>query len=207
MALSIDQLQNGISYWRTTRWPQDFHNDFYEHALAAVRVDGEFTLEWWGRFIRILHNWRATRPYSFAFLTAQAQARFPAMTQRWSVEVAPYLSTDIAELEWNQIGVFPALIAEIKPLKTASPVFTSKFCHFLAPRIFPVVDNTAMRNSFRTYEEYFTRAREEWLGTDAAIRDEMISILTREVGKPLFVGFPMKCKLVELCLIGIAADV
>jgi len=159
--------------------PQDFHNCFYEHDLAAVQVDGNFDPEWWDRFIRILHSWRATRPYSFNCLTARAQDRFAPMKKIWSVAVSPYLDNDVAGLEWHQIGAFPELVAEIKP----SPVFTAKFCHFLAPRIFPVIDNTAMHNPFRNYEEYFKAARQQWLDTDSALRDELVSILTKAVGR------------------------
>lgn len=95
---------------------------------------------------------------------------------------------------------FPSLAAEIKDV--ASPVFTSKFCHFLAPRIFPVVDNRAMGNPFETYRQYFVTGRAEWLGTDAATQDELIRLLSQEVGAPLFDGYPTKCKVIEICMIG-----
>jgi hypothetical protein len=103
-------------------------------------------------------------------------------------------------LEWHQIAAFPTLVAEIKDV--TSPVFTSKFCHFLAPRIFPVTDNKLMGLPFPTYEAYFTAGRAEWLGTDRATQDDLIKLLTHEVGEPLFGDFPMKCKLIELCMIG-----
>lgn len=116
--------------------------------------------------------------------------------------IAPNLQQDIGTLEWGQIAVFPLLVTKVKPLKYPSPVFTSKFCHFLAPRIFPIVDNKAMGNPFATYEAYFTTARLEWLSTDSATRTELVALLTQEIGAPVFSDFPMKCKLIELCLIG-----
>jgi hypothetical protein len=70
--------------------------------------------------------------------------------------------------------------AEIKDV--TSPVFTSKFCHFLAPRIFPIVDNLPMGNPFPTYEAYFTAGRAEWLSTDSTTQDALIGLLTNEVG-------------------------
>jgi hypothetical protein len=202
VALSVDQLRNGISYWRGTDWPQDFHNAHYRHDLTAVQANGAFNREWWDRFIRVLYDWRATRPCSFAFLTARAQERFAALSQSWAAGVAPHLDNDIAGLEWHQVAAFPLVVAEIKPLKFPSPVFTAKFCHFLAPRIFPVFDNEAMRNRFQTYEECFSLARAEWLATDTAVQDELATLFAEEVGAPLFSGFPMKCKLIELCIIG-----
>lgn len=93
-------------------------------------------------------------------------------------------------------------MTEIKPLKYPSPVFTSKFCHFLVPRVFPIVDNKAMCNPFATYEAYYTTARGEWLNTDSATQAELIKVLTQAIGVPAFSEYPMKCKLVELCLMG-----
>jgi len=205
MALTIDQLRNGINYWhkKQPKWDQDFHNDYYEHKLPPVPPNGVFNNEWWDRFYPVLQDWQATRRGGGrAFLTARAQARFDELGERWASAVAPHLDNDIAGLEWHQIAAFPLLVAEIKLLKSPSPVFTAKFCHFLAPRIFPVTDNKALRNPFLTYEECFKAARAEWLGTDVAIQDELVALLTNEIGAPFFGGFPMKCKLIEICMIG-----
>ena len=117
--------------------------------------------------------------------------------------IAPHLEADIEGVEWHQLSAFPRLVAEIKDV--TSPVFCSKFCHFLAPRIFPVIDNAAMGAPFRTYEAYFTAARAEWLATRTPTREALVVLLTEEVrarGRPPFSGFPMKCKLIELCMIG-----
>jgi hypothetical protein len=200
MALTVDQLRDGISYWRGTDWGQDFQNSFYEYELARVQMNGQFNEQWWGQFLPILREWIATRPYPHAVISARARERFEALREAWATAVAPYLDNDIAELEWHQIEPFPLVVAEIKDV--ASPVFTSKFCHFLAPRIFPVVDNKAMGNPFPTYEAYFTTGRREWLETDRATQDELVALLTKEIGAPLFGRFPMKCKLIELCLMG-----
>lgn len=203
MSLTIEHLTKGIRYWRTTDWPQDFHNSYYERVLSGVRVtNGAFDLQWWSRFYPILRDWRATRPASRMFLTTRVQERFQQLGGAWSSVIAPNLSRDIETLEWKHIAAFPLLVTEIKPLKYPSPVFTSKFCHFLAPRIFPVVDNKAMGNPFTSYEAYFTLARQEWLGTENATREELIARLSREIGAPVFSEFPTKCKLIELCLIG-----
>ena len=84
----------------------------------------------------------------------------------------------------------------------ASPVFTSKFCHFLAPAIFPVVDNAAMGNPFSTYEACFRTFRAEWLSTDEVTRQALVFRLTKLIDAPLVAGYPTKNKIVELCLIG-----
>ncbi|SRR5712692_5048780 len=199
MPLTIEQLKQGISYWRGTKWPPDFHNADYQH-LTKINPSGDFNQKWWDQFLPVLRAWRATRPRGSAFLTPRAQARFEALGEAWAATLAPHLEKDIGELEWHQIAAFPKLVAEIKDVP--SPVFSSKFCHFLAPHIFPVVDNAAMGNPFRTYEAYFTTAKAEWRETAAEIQAELTALLTQKIVHPLFSGFPMKCKLIELCMIG-----
>jgi hypothetical protein len=46
---------------------------------------------------------------------------------------------DIIGVTWDQVRAFPEVDPRLKP--TRSPLFPSKFCHFLLPRIFPVVDD------------------------------------------------------------------
>jgi hypothetical protein len=209
MPLTIEQLTKGIRYWRTVKvkgksqWPSDFHNDYYKDALAEVRIkDGAFDLEWWNRFYPILHSWKATRPAKRSLLTWRAQERFEQLGKAWSDVIAPNLEDDIETVEWDQVSAFPSVVTEIKPLKNPSPVFTSKFCHLLAPCIFPIVDKDAVADKSPSYEMYFTKVREEWLSTNAATRTDLTKALTEAIGAPVFAGFPMKCKLVELCLIG-----
>jgi hypothetical protein len=201
MALTIDELRNGVNYWRLKKFPPDFHNAFYQHDLVAINANGLFSQAWWERFLPVLKRWKATRngPADY-ILTLRAQTRLGALRKTWSVAVAPYLNIDIAGVGWHQIAAFPSLAAEIKDV--TSPVFTSKFCHFLAPRIFPVTDNKLLGLPYPTYEGHFTASRAEWLGTASVTQHELISLLTHEVGAPLFGGYPMKCKLIELCMIG-----
>lgn len=86
-----------------------------------------------------------------------------------------------------------------------SAVSTSKFCHFLLPRVFPVIDNAALGASGKIYEAYFRRVQDEWAETDAAARDALIAELTQAIetrGRALSPGFPLVNKIVELRLIG-----
>lgn len=151
-------------------------------------------------FLPVLRAWRATRPRGSAFLTSRARERFSALARAWALTVEPNLGGDIVSLEWPRVSAFPALVTEIKDV--ASPVFTSKFSHFLAPAIFPLVDNAAMGNPFSTYEACFAAYRAEWLATDDAILRALVSRLTDLIKAPLADGYPTKIKVVELCLIG-----
>jgi hypothetical protein len=101
------------------------------------------------------------------------------------------------------VEAFPNEVAGIKPTKAPSPVFTSKFCHFLLPRIFPVVDNAAVGGGWRTYGAYYKFVQNEWHETDAAARGDLIAALKNEIGQNrIFSEFPMITTIVELRLIG-----
>lgn len=207
MSLSIEELTKGINYWHTTKSqgnsqsPADFHNGYYQKALAGIRINAAFDLEWWNRFYPILHSWKATRPASRLLLTTRAQQRFEQLGRAWSNAIAPRLQDDLETVEWGHVSAFASLVTEIKPLKNPSPVFTSKFCHLLAPHIFPIVDRDAVGDPSPWYETYFTKVREEWLSTDALTQAELTKALTDAIGAPVFAGFPMKCKVIEVCLI------
>jgi hypothetical protein len=122
MAVTINQLRNGINYWRLEKFPSDFHNTFYERDLAALRANGVFNQEWWNRFFPVLKRWKATRNGpADNILTAQAQARFAALSRIWKPAVAPCLDNDIAGVEWHQIEAFPSLAAEIKGVRVSRP--------------------------------------------------------------------------------------
>ena len=52
----------------------------------------------------------------------------------------------------QRVNPFINVIHEIKNVN--SPVFTSKFCHFISPKRFPVIDRKAMGLPFGNYIEY-----------------------------------------------------
>ncbi len=200
MALTATQLSEGISYWRTTGWPQDFHNEFY-HRLQNGNPRGIFNLHWWQSFVSELSKWKALRPRSKEFVSKRAADRFEKLTQVWAeVMTEAVLGSDISAVKWSQVSLFADLVAEIKDV--TSPVFTSKFCHFLAPQIFPVIDNAAMGSPFRTYEHYYTAAQLEWTETPEETQLQLVSELPRQMADPAIEGYPFKCKIIELCLIG-----
>jgi hypothetical protein len=199
MSLTISELNAGIAYWRTTRWPQDFHNAFYQR-MKATNPNGNFTAIWWSGFLPILSGWKALRPKSQAFVTNRASGHFAQLSKSWTSSIAPVLTSDIATIQWSQICSFPGIVAQIK--NVTSPVFTSKFCHFLAPHIFPVIDNAAMGNPFSTYQAYYSFGRAEWAATSQPDQISLVGALTQEIGTPPIQTYPMKCKIIELCLIG-----
>ena len=149
------ELADGITFWRSRRWPPDFHNAEYER-WAQENPNGNFTLGWWQEHqLPRLTRWIATRPYSGAELTSRFMDCATALRQAWKTACAPYLERDSPTVTWAEVEAFPNEVAMVKPTMVPSPVFTSKFCHFLLPKIFPVVDNAALGGRWLTYEAYF----------------------------------------------------
>jgi hypothetical protein len=84
-------------------------------------------------------------------------------------------------------------------------VFTSKFCHFLLPMVFPVVDNEGSGNRWPRYQQYFDHVQSLWASTPDFSRAALIATMTEAVesaGTKLNPEFPMVNKIVELQLIG-----
>lgn len=172
---------------------------------AKQNPRGDFTLDWWHQFLPILRAWKATRPFSNADLTSRFTKRAAALSSAWQAACLPWLEEDISTVIWDQVKAFPNAVAKIKPTKAASPVFTSKFCHFLLPRVFPVVDTAGLGNRWPTYEAYFGVVQDEWGSTGTATRADLVKELTRlmeAAGEPVFSGFPVTNKIVELRLMG-----
>jgi len=202
---AMRELADGIRFWRSRRaWPADFHNSDYE-LWDGVNPHGQFSLEWWGPFLKRLQAWIATRPVRGSELTARFEGAIPALTEAWQKACAPHLGADITAVSWEQVAPFPQVVAQVKPTLRPSPVFTSKFCHFLLPPVFPVVDNEGLGNAWPTYERYFRFVQQVWAATPTDARTELAAELGRQIeatGAPVFGGFPMVNKVVELRLIG-----
>jgi hypothetical protein len=203
---ALEELQAGIAFWRTkldVRWPADFHNSDYNKWATEKR---DFSDAWWTPFLRRLHDWIAIRPATYAELTARFVERRDALTVAWAVHCAPYRHLDITGVSWAQVGGFANLVGEIKPMKgLPSPVFTSKFCHFMLPMVFPVVDNEGSGNRWPRYEQYFNHVQSLWASTPEDTRAALIAAMTEAVestGLKLNPEFPMVNKIVELRLIG-----
>jgi hypothetical protein len=200
MALNLNEFDQGVSYWRRRKdWPPDFHDNDYS-TLETQNPHGHFDEAWWGTTLKRLKDWIALRPKSDEYITQRVRERFDSLGQTWIASVEPHLGQDIETVGWDQMSPFPSLVAEIK--NVGSPVFTSKFCHFLAPRIFPVTDNEAMGLPRFSYQAHYELVQAEWAAADDALRDRLKTRMVTEVGTHPSEAFPTVNKIVELCLIG-----
>jgi hypothetical protein len=136
---------------------------------------------------------------------ASFMERAEALGEVWREACVPVLDEDISTVGWERIAAFPIEVGKIKPTKRPSPVFTSKFCHFLLPKVFPVVDDEGLGNRWPTYEGYFRFVQEVWKSTDVVDQSRLEAELSRLIeleGQRPSSRFPMKNKIVELRLIG-----
>ena len=207
MPLTIQEFQAGVAYWRRTRWPEDFHNEFYGR-LAEESPRGHFTEEWWQGFLPHLRAWRAIRPASPGAVTTRVEEALPVLRETWSASIAEVADGDVAEVHWKSVEDFVAVVRSLKrgrirPEPVRSPVFTAKFCHFLLPAVFPVVDRAAMGLPYgNDYKTHYEAVQREWESTPQAVQQELHGALRDAVGAPLTENYPLTNKVAELCLIG-----
>jgi len=204
--ISLAEFSAGAIWWRDkTSWPYDFHNSDYP-VLAAQNPNGRFDVAWWAEVQPRLTSWKAFRPVPREVVAANFLANAADLTRAWEGSCAPYLDTDIADpaVSWEAVRAFPEVVFRLKP--TRSPVFASKLCHFLLPKVFPVVDGLALGGHSMTYEAYFKQVKDTWAVTPEEVRSGLITELKNLVessdGSPLDPAFPIVTKIVELALIG-----
>jgi hypothetical protein len=203
---ALRELRAGLVFWDSRRdWGSDLGNAKYRSWIAD-NPHGNFTLDWWKPFLGRLNRWRATRGRdSGDVLTGRFVQCAGELGRVWIETCEHLLDADITTVEWEQVSAFPTLVATIKPTRSNSPVFASKFCHFLLPRVFPVVDNEGLGNRWSNYERYFRQVQDEWATTDDTDKVAMITAITTRIvatGASMFSGYPYVNKLVELRLIG-----
>jgi hypothetical protein len=203
---AVHEMADGLTFWDSRRgWGKDLGNANYE-AWAKENPHGEFSLEWWKPFLGRLNRWKATRGWdNGTVLTSRFVACMAELSRAWTEVCEPFLDDDISSVTWEQVSAFPILVATIKPTRSHSPVFASKFCHFLLPRVFPVVDNEGLGNRWSTYQRYFQCVQDEWAATEPADRTALRALLTERIkatGATVFHGYPFINKVVELRLIG-----
>lgn len=203
--MSVNQvdLAAGMRYWATTGWPADYHNADY-NVLAAQNPLGNFTNQWWVATLRRLNQWKATRPVAGATITALFNQHRAALQNAWAASCVPVLNSDISAVSWQQIQSFAVLASQLKP-NAPMPVFTSKFCHFLLPKVFPVVDGKAMGIYWPQYKAHYMLMQLEWNTTapaDQALLRQQMTTAIQSTGQQVSPYFPMETKIAELALIG-----
>jgi hypothetical protein len=114
------------------------------------------------------------------------------------MQISPTIEPSITNLSWEDVARLFALAYGIKRGK--SPVFACKMCHFLFPKLFVLMDNTA--TGIFEYEFYWRGMKDEWtrFGQKATAQN----ILTQAIqsNKPIHPAYPYETKIMDLCHIG-----
>lgn len=207
MAVTAQEFEAGMAHWRRRGWPTDLHNGFYAR-LDAQNPRGDFSPQWWAGFLPHLTAWKAIRPASPRAVTARVLDSLPELRQAWRNSCSVIGDDDIAAVHWKTVEDLVGVVRTFKqrrlrPEPVRSPVFTSKFCHFLLPAVFPVVDGAAMGlPAGSEYRAHYEAVQREWESTPEHVQQELRSALVEQVGAPLTPTFPVINKIVEICLIG-----
>lgn len=200
MIIALDNLKAGLEWWRKGDWPRDIHNaDYYD--IYDVRAAGA-SEQWWTATVGRLSQWRAYRgpnpPNTKAEITRRGVQCLGAIAAKYAKVVASSPTEPcIADLDWDDAAPLYGLGSEIKP---GSPVFASKMCHFLFPKLFIVMDNLA--TSVFDYEFYWRGMKDEW--SRFKEKAQAMNLLTDAVrsSMPLHPLYPLETKIMELSHIG-----
>lgn len=194
-ALSLDHLNAGVKVWRKRRWPKDFHNQFYTR-LETYRQEGLDGL--WEPCLRRLSGWKALRPLSQGTIRLQAQQVMGKLEVYHDRVRETHGAADLTACTWEDLSALFFTAAEIKGVR--SPVFASKLCHMLFPRLFPVIDRAAVGIPDDGYEGYWRRCQEAW--KQSTEQELLIATLQAKMGKPAISSYPWATKITELCWAG-----
>jgi hypothetical protein len=207
MIISLENLRSGIEWWRASNWGMDIINSEYE-GIYKARAPG-LTQEWWDKTVDLLWAWKAIRSRKPPNTKAEIKkrgggeqlARLSAIFA--SIRSSSNSEPDIVSVQWDDISELFEISFEIKcsDKKVGSPVFGSKMCHFIFPKVFPVIDNLA--TGIFDYEFYWRGMRDEW--QRFPYKDEAIAYLSSVIESPaIHPLYPFETKIVELSHIGYA---
>ena len=195
--LTATSLKRGIRIWLDRDWPDDFHCSFYEELRQNVPG---ITAASWEYLLGELWDWRAIRPLPTATIRRKGLKRLPRLRNacRSLQRSVPGGKPSISTLQWPKAEKLFYIAQEIKGVE--SPVFASKLCHFLLPKCYPIIDQTAIGLHGISYEEYWLQTKSRW--TQCSSRRILKEELRRRMSRKPSVGYPWETKIPELCRIG-----
>jgi hypothetical protein len=200
MILTLDNLNAGLHAWETGKFPRDIHNSEY-CEMYEVRSAG-VTQPWWIATVNRLGKWRAYRspnpPNSKAEITKLGLSRLSDVAAQYAkLTAVSGAEPSIVDHLWEDVAALFALAAGIKPWP---PVFASKMCHFLFPKLFTVMDST-LTDPFE-YEFYWRGMRDEWIRFKEKAHARSIFAEAIKSHKPIHDQYPWETKIMELSHIG-----
>lgn len=191
-------LERGIRWWQTeTNWDNDFHNHFYERMYHLGSVNRAS----WYTIVDELASWSALRPVpkdeiirnGFSVI-GNIDALIRQLMKNYDLS-----NTDFSQVEWDEILPLFQTANSIK--NSSTPMFGSKLCHFILPKLFPVYDSfVGERVGTNDYRIYWEMCREGWKKCNG--KNDLVDVLQREIGHSVFQLYPWATKISELCCHG-----
>lgn len=191
-------LQQGIHWWQSeSNWDRDFHNHFYErmYRLGSVNRSSWYTI------VDELASWSALRPVPKDEIIKngfQAIDKIDALI-RQLMHNHDLGTTDFSQVDWDEILPIFQTANAIK--NSSTPMFGSKLCHFILPKLFPVFDSfVGEKVGTNDYRTYWEKSREGW--KNCTEKNVLAGVLQREIGNSVFRNYPWATKITELCCHG-----
>jgi len=192
-------LNAGIRFWleEKPRWGRDFHNSFYKH-LGELGANG-LTEQWWKTIPDILWEWVAIRPMTKLFIRERGRDRLSDLATGYKQLLSKCKAKTPKNilLKWEDVELLFTVAKKIKGVQ--SPVFASKLCHFIAPGVFPVIDQEVLGGS-NNYKDYWQHCKMLW--QEVNDKNSLMKILSNTIGNGVISDYPYTTKITELCLIG-----
>jgi hypothetical protein len=209
MILNMGNLEAGVRWWKRPEqgWGNDIINSEYE-AIYDSKSAG-VTQDWWDAAVNRLWAWKAIRspkpPNTKEAIRSAGNRRLEEIANQYSIiRSATSKEPQIDDVCWEQIAPLFQLAFEIKSSqkRIGSPVFACKMCHFLFPRIFPVMDNLA--TGVFDYEFYWRGMKDEWHRFPSKVEALAFLKSSIEITTQIHPLYPWATKIIELSHIGYA---
>jgi hypothetical protein len=197
MILTLDNLNAGLHVWATGKYPSDMHNAEY-HDMYSARSNG-ITQQWWDATVKRLAQWRAIRPMSKVVIATKGSQCLSAVGAEYAkLKSNPSEEPSIVNTDWTDVAPVFGIASQIK--QPWPPVFASKMCHFLFPKLFIVMD-TQLCDPFE-YELYWRGMKDEWQRFSNKAQAMSMFTAALKPSKPIQGDYPWETKIMELSHIG-----
>jgi len=199
--LTAANLKAGIKVLKVSKpaWGNDFHDTLYIE-LKELKANG-LDEQWWQKIVYKLWDWKAIRPLSRATILHEGLKSLPQLRAEYNaiLKVTDKREPRLETVSWDILSGLYTVASSIKKTKYPSPVFGSKLCHFILPKVFPVIDREMVGVSGE-YREYWINCKEQWM--TCTVKQELIMQLQRAMKVQATSDYPWASKIVELCKIG-----
>lgn len=199
--INENNLRKGISIYKKRRnWPNDFHNKFYFETSCKLNdyLADNSVNEFWEYIVDNLSLWKALRGKK-GFQKRELLNRLVKDndTLRTYIKKFRNYNKSFENYKWNDFQKFFEFAKTLKGVN--SPVFASKFCHFLFPHLFIVIDNALIGINY-DYEKYWKSSKNNLIKCNNI--QPLQKILNLEIPNRPFQHYPYATKIVELCNFG-----